>query len=798
MKRLTPVILALFLLPAALRAEKGLTRAQQIELRTYTRQLADPDREAETKLEAATLLLTRSYPQAPEALVDFLTGENSPPARIAVAEAIARNGTDNPAFITPLMKMLTGKDASVRPVAARALASYTNSGVLAKLTGIALDAKRPKALRLVVIGALERTLDRRAVDALIRLLDDRDEGVRAAAAKSLAKLTNIRTFGPDRKRWKRWWARNKDKDRTAWLADLAESLARSKTALEVENARLRDRLAAATREIYNAAAPAGRDEKLLEIFQDPVAEVRRVGTQIAHSKIAANEEVSEPVRARVRELLGDPSAEVREEAAMLVASLSDASALPALLKRLETETVPGVTEALLKALGQLRNPAALPAVLGKLEAEDDEVAAAAAAALAPVAQAKPLEAPRRNRIAGALRKTFRRRTDGANGHKLREALLAAMGALGDPTLSDVIVEGLTDATATVRLAAVRALQELGEPKAAGRIEPLLRDADRGVRQAAIAALGALGPRAYLRNILARTDPGAETDAAVREQAWTVVLSALGEADAETIAAALESLERREDARDQRIRLMEMLVDRLRSSDSDRLPAAQRRLGTLLVAAGRPAEGASQLAESYRTFAKRDPDAAREVWRQWVSALLAADDAAAVKAVAAQSDEKLAAEARAELLDHVKTLRAKEKWAEVVTLSSAALDQWGASLSAERSETLTAHLNEARKARRAADARRVATLVKQLGSADADADARKAAGAELQAMGPRAVDPLLTQLRSVLAEENSSEQLEQAIAGILRQIAPKLTGYDPDATREAKLEAVEAWIQSRRG
>ena len=171
---------------------------QELELKTLSGQLADPKRSAKTKLEAAELLLTRTYPEAAKTLEQFLSSATNTSAQNAIAQAIARHGSSHKEFIGPLVSMLTGKEASVRTAAARALVTYKDQGVTEKLVSIALDTKLDKPVRLVTVETLGMVLDKRAVDALVRLLDDRDATVRDTAIASLATLTNIRAFGKER------------------------------------------------------------------------------------------------------------------------------------------------------------------------------------------------------------------------------------------------------------------------------------------------------------------------------------------------------------------------------------------------------------------------------------------------------------------------------------------------------------------------------------------------------------------------------------------------------------------------
>ncbi|MHC4717967.1 MAG: HEAT repeat domain-containing protein, partial [Planctomycetota bacterium] len=116
-----------------------LTPAQRTDLDMLKRQLAEPDRTAKTKHEAAVMLLARSYPQAAELARQFLADKTNRPARVAVAEAISELGATaaRQEFVVPLLEMLTGPDATLRVTAANALSAYKNHGVLDQLARLA-------------------------------------------------------------------------------------------------------------------------------------------------------------------------------------------------------------------------------------------------------------------------------------------------------------------------------------------------------------------------------------------------------------------------------------------------------------------------------------------------------------------------------------------------------------------------------------------------------------------------------------------------------------------------------------
>jgi HEAT repeat protein len=59
-------------------------------------------------------------------------------------------------------------------------------------------------LRRVLVEALGKRGDLRAVPALVDVLDDPDAEVRRRAVRALEQLTG-ESFGPDARAWERWW-----------------------------------------------------------------------------------------------------------------------------------------------------------------------------------------------------------------------------------------------------------------------------------------------------------------------------------------------------------------------------------------------------------------------------------------------------------------------------------------------------------------------------------------------------------------------------------------------------------------
>jgi len=575
---------------------------------------------------------------------------------------------------------------------------------------------------------------------------------------------------------------------------LADSLARGKAELEVDNKRLRERLGQALRDLYDAVPEAQREALLLGFLSDSVADARLAGTVLAETKIAGGEKISAKLQARIRAMVKDPDPGVRQASVLLVAHLGDAEALGALLAGLKTEEIQGVRQAILTALGYLKSPEALPAVVAEIASNYDSVAGAAALALSRIASAKPLTGEVLSKASSALVRRYKRKgqEDQAAAVAMREAVLTAMGVIRHKSFLGVLRSALKDTEAKVRLAAVNSLAQAGQAADADSIAALVGDSDRGVRVASIATLGKLGGRKHLATILKRTDPEAETDQAVRKKAWEVAMGLLAGADAATLEAEAQRLAGRDDAINQRIEILEMLVSALKTEDSAKLPQALRTLGQALLAGARPAEAAGHFRKAYDAMLVAKDTKASGAWVEWIEALLAADDPVAIKAMVAQNENAVFSAARKALTARLAVLIEEQRYAPVILLADRAVENLSQRLTVEERRGFQTALTDAREAQRVADKKRVSQLVGQLTAADESA--RSKASGELQVMASRAVVPLLEILRSSVEDRQADPRVAQAIIVVLKQVAPKLTGYDSEASKVQRIKVIEAWLK----
>ena len=787
-------VLALFFVVPSLAQTPGAAPASRQDrwLGIWAEQLSDAATSPKTKQQAAELLLDQASAPANKILRDFLAAKNGQPAKVAIAEAIAKAGGTRREFIEPLMALMTGPDATIRAAAGRALVTYKDDGVIESLIEVLLDSRRETPVRLDVMAAVRHLLNKRVVDALVRLLRDKDATISQAALEALPKLTNI--YGYDAAQWERWWRANRDKPLPELLAGWAENLAKRNRELEDENARLRRRLGEAVRDAYERVPPAGKSAFVLSLLGDEIADVQLVGLELLGR--SAPEQVSDEVKEKVRELIAAGDARLRAAAALAAANLGDEPAVALLVERLNAEATPTVREAVLRAVGQLRAAPAIPAVLKDLASADDGVATAAAVALEKIAAKHPLEGAVSDEAVRALLDRYASvsaapsRT--GDGVALAEALLRTMGAIGSEKFAPVVRSALKDPAAVVRLSAVNSLGRLGNGKAAEALVPLLGDADPGIRRAALTVIGSLGGAESLEAILARTQPAAEPDAAVRQQAWGVAMDVLKDADADAHWAAVNALRGRENALEWRLRILDLLLARLKTDGDKRLPEAHRRMGAALMQADRPTEAAEHFRQAHAMLVEANHPDAAAVWLERIDALLAADAAAAVKLMAGQEDEAAFAKAFEKTNARLSRLKNDQQWEGLIALTQATMDDLAPRLTAEQLAELRKLQTEAREQQRAAVRKRAAKLAGDL--AAGDAAARQAAGTAIRELGPPAVRPLLEALRTVVDGEQANPEGENAIVELLGEIAPELKEYDLSAEAEARLARIDQWLE----
>jgi HEAT repeat protein len=153
------------------------------------------NKDASTRVSAATVLLFKDDPVAREMILETLRQVENPAAKAAVCRALDRTRTDprplknKDDFLQPLISILgMEEDPSVAQPAAEATLMFSYDQVQPGLERIAGESQLPVAIRSNAIYALQLHPDKRAVLALIGLLDDSDGTVALAATDALNSL----------------------------------------------------------------------------------------------------------------------------------------------------------------------------------------------------------------------------------------------------------------------------------------------------------------------------------------------------------------------------------------------------------------------------------------------------------------------------------------------------------------------------------------------------------------------------------------------------------------------------------
>jgi HEAT repeat protein len=200
--------------------------------------------------------------------------------------------------------------------------------------------------------------------------------------------------------------------------------------------------------------------------------------------------------------LQDENKQVRLIAAEALGKIGDSRAVSALIPALQDEDR-DVRQAAVNALGKIGDPQVIPFLTRALQDEDTDVCQAAAEALGKIGdpQAIPALIQAFESWKIDLKKGSSKQTSSleeillqikANWSvEVRQAIVKALGEIGDPQAVPALIDALKDEDWRVREAAVEALRKIGPPALPALIE-MLKDKREWVRQATVQALGEIG------------------------------------------------------------------------------------------------------------------------------------------------------------------------------------------------------------------------------------------------------------------------------------------------------------------
>jgi HEAT repeat protein len=258
-------------------------------------------------------------------------------------------------------------------------------------------------------------------------------------------------------------------------------------------------------------------------------------TRRVASKLLGNSNVG---ASRLNSLLSDPSANVRESAALAAGNGDHKDVLPA-LERALTDQSPAVAAMAAWALGEIEDRSSVPALLRMVRSGDARVRLSAIWALGQLEDARAVSS-----IVAALRDP---------NAAIREMSADVLGDFDNATDAvaplEVALGGDNDPK--VRAEAARSLGEISSPTSGAALGRALSDADVTVRRAAAEALGDLDELhtapAGLVAALSASDPELRYNAAkalseIRDPSTTqALIGILSSPDAELRKDAIEAL-----------------------------------------------------------------------------------------------------------------------------------------------------------------------------------------------------------------------------------------------------------------
>lgn len=525
-----------------------LTPAQRVErrVRELGEVLTNPATDARARRareEAARQLAQRKTESSRRILRDVLLGVNNREAKVTVLRALQEVPQPADEFIpliVPLLSLPEDRDRPVVEAAAEALAGYrTDPVALGLLERTAGDAQRPPATRAAAARALGGLAHVRAVDVLGRLLSSPEPGLRAAAAVGLQRLTGRYDLGLDVRRWGQWVADNAAVPRDQLTAQLFGRRAGNEERVR----RLHEEALAALRAVLEKRYRAEEKRQrrpgiLLEYLTDESSQVRAIGARIVRDafKEQGPGGVTEPLKIRLSELVGDSAVDVRKEAALSLRAVNYAGALDALLAQLPAESDETVRLVQIQAVGRIQDVRSVPQLRELLGNRSLAVAQAAAEAIESLGGTlRQKNEPLALQVAEDLRRIVQTRRGEPEARELREAAMDALVPLRHPDMIDFSRSLLTGQggreSVPIQMAALRVLGQSADPNAADLIVDRLRDEDTEarVRLVAVRELGNVGGFEHAESFVWHMDPQNEQDPAVREAARQTYVAILKKA-----------------------------------------------------------------------------------------------------------------------------------------------------------------------------------------------------------------------------------------------------------------------------
>jgi len=451
-----------------------------------------------------------------------------PSAPLAAARAIAGEPQPSPEFVRPLAALL-GTDRAHSEAAAAALIAIRDAAALDALRRFIANPDPPDvAVPRTVIRVLASSADKVIAEALVELVTNprANKLIVSAAADALVDMTQLPEHGRDPEAWRRWWfgtragpaapavpgAQAKPPD--AFRADLLDMRRRRLPGAGMEQI---DPLLS---RLFQLTEPRAQPEFIRQVLESGDPRSRMSGVRLVYDSFSLTGRMLDNTPQKLRDMIRDPSPDVRLEVARTLQALNDRQSLEPLLAQLSIEPNAAVRVAIMSALVEIRDPRAVPALIGLTNDPSMRVAVAATESLAKLGGVIRTEQALSARVSAALVQAIRNRAQQPANDELRAASVEALVPLRDPRHQQLFLSLYPNQGVRTRVAAIQGLGEIGDPASGNTIINWLRgEQDALVRLAALGALRTVGTFQLDVAIFEHTKPQVEPDASNRKAAW---------------------------------------------------------------------------------------------------------------------------------------------------------------------------------------------------------------------------------------------------------------------------------------
>ncbi|MBM4102701.1 MAG: hypothetical protein FJ263_01445 [Planctomycetes bacterium] len=306
------------------------------------------------RLDAAMGLLIRKDPAAVDILLQSLSAQDNPMARMAVCRALIRGRSLGTAagsldvFLMPLIETVKNPDALLARVAAESLLVFRFDQIAGPLSELVQSSATEKQVRLNVIYVFQIRPEPEALRNLIELLNDPDAEIVRAAELALQESFGV-PMGTSKEVWNKILKDLEQKDPTEIRR---ERLLRQETRLREIQAE-RDRW----QKLYLGALD--KEFEPLDTTAKTAYLLERLGTDMPAIRLWALDklqrypaESAAGLRDKLLMLLSDENRRVRMATAGVLSTMSALNPAEKLISRYKEETDPQVAVAIFEALGE--------------------------------------------------------------------------------------------------------------------------------------------------------------------------------------------------------------------------------------------------------------------------------------------------------------------------------------------------------------------------------------------------------------------------------------------------------------